>query len=124
MHSEDDPLVIEADEETPITDIDVSSYYPGLVVEERIAPSHLDADIFCGVFADLMRRRLEAKAKKQKEIAQGHEDQHQQRCMASCRIATRRSAIRRKARRSRINGQLILLRLIEEPDSDRGRAGY
>ena len=79
LHSEDDPLVIEADETHAITDIDVSSYYPGLVVEERIAPGHLDADIFCGVFADLMATRLEAKAKKQKEIAQGHEDCHQQR---------------------------------------------
>ena len=38
LHSEDEPLVIEADETNAITDIDVSSYYPGLVVEERIAP--------------------------------------------------------------------------------------
>ena len=51
LHSEDEPLVLEANETHAITDIDVSSYYPGLVVEERIAPGHLDADIFCGVFA-------------------------------------------------------------------------
>ena len=29
----------------------LGSYYPGLIVKERIAPGHLDADIFCDVFS-------------------------------------------------------------------------
>ena len=113
LHSEDDPLVIEADETHAITDIDVSSYYPGLVVEERIAPGHLDADIFCGVFAGLMATRLEAKAKKQKEIAQGMKVAINSGGYG--KLSDRYSPFRDppKGAAITINGQLILLRLIE-----------
>jgi hypothetical protein len=102
--------VIEADETHAITDIDVSSYYPGLVVEERIAPSHLDANIFCGVFADLMATRLEAKAKKQKEIAQGMKIAINSGGYG--KLSDRYSPFRDppKGAAITINGQLILLR--------------
>lgn len=113
LHSQDDPLVIEADETYAITDIDVSSYYPGLVVEERIAPSHLDAGIFCGVFADLMNTRLEAKAKRQTEIAQGMKVAINSGGYG--KLSDRYSPFRDppKGAAITINGQLILLRLIE-----------
>ena len=106
LHSEDNPLVIEADETHAVTDIDVSSYYPGLVVGERSPPATSTPDIFCGVFADLMAARLEAKAKKQKEIAQGMKSPSTAAATASCRIAIRHSAIPRRAQRLRSTGNL------------------
>jgi hypothetical protein len=101
LHSEDEPLVIEADETHALTDIDVSSYYPGLVVNERIAPSHLDADIFCDVFNGLMETRLQAKANKQKEVAQGMKIAINSGGYGKCPIHILRSVILQRALRSR-----------------------
>ena len=47
--SEDDPLVIDSNDEWGIIDIDVGSFYPGLIRLEQIAPSHLDKTIYLEV---------------------------------------------------------------------------
>ena len=113
LHSEDDPLILQEDATHALTDADVGSYYPGMIIEERIAPGHLDADIYCDVFARITERRLDAKAKKQKEIATGMKvainsggygklsDKYSPFCDPP------------KGAMVTINGQLILLRLIE-----------
>ena len=67
LHSEDEPLIIEADDENALTDIDVSSYYPGLVVKERLAPGHLNAAIFCAVFDGLMQRAWRRRRRSRKK---------------------------------------------------------
>ena len=46
LHSEDDPLILQEDATHALTDADVGSFYPGMIIEERIAPGHLDADIY------------------------------------------------------------------------------
>lgn len=114
LHSEDDPLVIDADDIHAITDIDVASYYPGLVIKERITPGHLDPDIYCGVFEGLMQARLKAKANKQKEIAQGMKVAINSGGYG--KLSDKYSPFRDppKGAQVTINGQLILLRLIEE----------
>ena len=119
LHSEDEQLIIEADDENALTDIDVSSYYPGLVVNERLAPDHLNADIFCAVVDGLMQRRLDAKAKKQKEIAQGMKIAIN---AMYGKLADRFSPFLDppKGVAVTINGQLILLKLIEELDRVEG----
>jgi len=91
-----------------------------LVVNERIAPAHLDADIFCDVFRSLMETRLDAKARAKKgepgakEIADG------------MKVAINSGGFGKltdpfspfrdppKGAQITINGQLIILRLIEE----------
>ena len=120
LHSEDEPLVIEANDEYALTDVDVSSYYPGLVVNERIAPGHLDPVIFCSVFNDLMETRLDAKARAkkgepgQKEIAQGMKVAINSGGYG--KLSDPFSPFRDppKGAAITINGQLILLKLIEE----------
>ena len=113
IHSEDGPLVIDATEEMPIKDIDFGSYYPGLIVKERIAPRHLDADLFCDVLEDMMRRRLEAKEKGHREVAQGLKISIN---AMYGKLADKYSPFRDppKGTKVTLNGELVLLKLIEQ----------
>ena len=126
LHSEDEPLLIEANDDYALTDIDVSSYYPGLVTNERIAPSHLDADLFCQVFNDLMETRLAAKARArkgepgQKEIAQGMKIAINSGGYGKLSDPFSHFRDPPKGAAITINGQLILLKLIEEMNAIEG----
>ena len=112
VHSEDDPLIIESTADHGIIDIDVGSFYPGLIRSEQIAPAHLDRDIYLSVYNDLTQRRLAAKKAGHKEVAQGLKiainavygklsDRYSKFCDPP------------KGAAVTINGQLILLKLIE-----------
>ena len=113
LHSEDDPLVIEANDDARDhrhRRIKLLSGSGGRGAHRARSPRR---DIFCGVFADLMATRLEAKAKKQKEIAQGMKIAINSGGYG--KLSDRYSPFRDppKGAAITINGQLILLRLIE-----------
>jgi hypothetical protein len=71
LHSEDDPLITESDDNNVIIDIDASSFYPLLIKHNRLAPAHLDKAIFCDVYNDLIQRRLQAKRAGNSNVANG-----------------------------------------------------
>ena len=63
--------VLEADDKHKIIDIDVSSYYPTLVVENNFIPKHLDNEVFSKVFSNIIKTRL--RSKKLKKESQFHD---------------------------------------------------
>lgn len=62
LHSIDSPAIYNETDDYYIIDADVASFYPRLMINERIKPSHLTDD-FINILSDLTDRRLEAKAK-------------------------------------------------------------
>lgn len=62
--------VLKADNDHKIIDIDVSSYYPTLVVENNFVPNHLDKETFTKVFSTIIKTRL--RSKKLKKESQFH----------------------------------------------------
>ena len=64
LHSRDKPEVFEQDADYFIIDADVASFYPNIILNDRIKPEHL-SNSFLDIFSDLTKQRLEAKRKKQ-----------------------------------------------------------
>lgn len=62
--------LLQEDNDHEIIDIDVSSYYPTLVVENKFVPKHLDQDTFVKVFSTIIKTRL--KSKKLKKESEFH----------------------------------------------------
>lgn len=54
------PGVYEADSEYYIIDLDVSSLYPSIAVENRLFPAHLGEN-FCDVYENILQQRIKAK---------------------------------------------------------------
>lgn len=71
LHSEDPPGRFEADDEWELLDADVASFYPRLILNRGIAPAHLSASAFQGVYSKLVDARLAAKAAGDVELANG-----------------------------------------------------
>lgn len=71
LHSEDSASVWVADEKFRILDFDVSSFYPALIINHRLAPQHLFKKAFLAAFEGLRDRRLQAKAAGDKALADG-----------------------------------------------------
>lgn len=63
--------ILEEDEKHLIVDIDVSSYYPTLVVNNEFVPQHLDSKTFIKVFSGIIDQRL--KSKKLKKESKFHD---------------------------------------------------
>lgn len=63
LHSVDAPGIYRASAECSIIDCDVSSYYPSLIINERLVPEHLGEDFLERAYVPMVRSRLEAKAK-------------------------------------------------------------
>jgi hypothetical protein len=62
LHGTCHPGVFKANEETAITLIDVSSYYPNLAYYNGMHPNHIPKEIFGGVIKMLYDQRMRAKA--------------------------------------------------------------
>ena len=72
LHSTEEKQIVESNEEYAILDIDVTSYYPAIVLNQGLYPPHIGSS-FLNVYRNLVERRLAAKrrAKELKiEIAQ------------------------------------------------------
>ena len=61
LHSVDTPAIYGETSDHYIIDADVASFYPNLMINEKIKPAHLTDD-FLVILQDLTKRRLEAKA--------------------------------------------------------------
>lgn len=70
LHSEDTPGIFKSDENYLIQDMDVSSYYPNLIINNELYPSHLGPD-FIKVLKRITNDRLEAKKSGDKVKADG-----------------------------------------------------
>lgn len=71
LHSVDKPGTWEADDNFRIIDFDAASFYPALMINERLIPSHLDPDKFIAAYETLRSRRLEAKSQGLKALSDG-----------------------------------------------------
>lgn len=69
LHTENKPMIFEADDEYEIIDWDVSSYYPAIIINNRQFPKHLGEEFLRG-YETMFNKRLELKplAKKDKKI--------------------------------------------------------
>ena len=71
LHTQDEPLIAESDADYIIRDIDAASYYPALFQMMRLAPRHLDCEVFLSVYDAVRRERLEAKRIGDKVVSDG-----------------------------------------------------
>jgi hypothetical protein len=112
LHSEDGPLITESDADQVIIDIDASSFYPLLIKQNQLAPGHLDQAVFCDVYSDLTRRRLQAKRDGNTKVANGLKVAIN---AVYGKFSDRYSVLLDppKGATVTLNGQFILLRLIE-----------
>lgn len=60
LHSVDTPGSFKSDGVTTIKDIDVTSYYPSIILNSRLAPRHI-GDVFLNVYGSIVAKRLAAK---------------------------------------------------------------
>jgi hypothetical protein len=69
LHTENKPMIFEADDEYEIIDWDVSSYYPAIIINNNQYPGHLGVEFLRG-YKTMFDKRLELKplAKKDKKI--------------------------------------------------------
>lgn len=70
VHSTEKEAAHYADEETLLLDVDVASYYPRIIINQKLFPSHLGA-IFLTVYNALVNKRLAAKKAGNKKISEG-----------------------------------------------------
>jgi hypothetical protein len=69
LHSSETRAVHYADEQNELWDIDVASYYPRIILTCRLFPEHLGT-AFLFVYKSIVERRLEAKARGEKQVAE------------------------------------------------------
>lgn len=69
LHTENKPMIFEANDEYEIIDWDVSSYYPAIIINNNQYPGHLGVEFLRG-YKTMFDKRLELKplAKKDKKI--------------------------------------------------------
>ena len=70
LHSEDAPGVFKSDDDYLIQDMDVASYYPNLIINNKFYPEHLGEE-FIRILKLITERRLEAKHSGRKTEADG-----------------------------------------------------
>lgn len=58
LHASVDSQIVRADNDYMILDVDVTSYYPSLAIENRLYPAHL-SEKFCDIYADMKKQRTE-----------------------------------------------------------------
>jgi DNA polymerase elongation subunit (family B) len=68
LHSTEHVVAHKADADTMLIDRDVASYYPSIILNQRLYPKHL-GQAFLKVYESIVKRRLEAKHKKNKIVA-------------------------------------------------------
>ena len=62
LHSTEKTSAYVSDEQTMLLDVDVESYYPSIILNQRLYPKHLGRP-FLTVYQDIVTRRLDAKHK-------------------------------------------------------------
>jgi hypothetical protein len=70
IHSNDKPLIISADGDYSLIDIDVASYYPNLIKSLKLKPNHMTST-FNHILEDMTNQRLDAKRNGQKIKSDG-----------------------------------------------------
>lgn len=68
IHSNEKSVAVYSNELTVVKDADVASYYPNTILRNRYTPEHL-GEVFLRVYQGIVTRRLEAKAKGDKNVA-------------------------------------------------------
>jgi hypothetical protein len=71
LHSSEKKQIVRSDEQTLLMDFDVNSFYPSIILNEKLYPFHLGIE-FLQVYQDLVTQRLAAKKRVgelKKEIA-------------------------------------------------------
>jgi hypothetical protein len=118
LHTVDKPGTFVATADTAIVDLDVTSYYPSLMISERVFPSQIGED-FLGDLAEIRTKRVEAKKAGDKATSEALKIVLN---ATFGKLNDNWSPIRsvRNAFRVTMNGQLFLLMLIEALHS----AGY
>lgn len=69
LHSSEESVCHESDDEHLLLDRDVTSYYPNIIIQNRLVPKHLGAD-FLKVYERIYARRIAAKRKGDKTVAE------------------------------------------------------
>lgn len=69
LHSSESEVSYKVDDETRIVDRDVASYYPAIILTQKLVPESLGSD-FLAVYDDIVQRRLKAKKTKDHVTAQ------------------------------------------------------
>jgi len=68
LHSQEKQMCHIADDNTVLSDHDVESYYPRIIINQRLYPSHL-GQAFLGVYTEIVDKRVSAKRSKDKSTA-------------------------------------------------------
>jgi hypothetical protein len=68
LHSTEKTICHLSNETTRLTDFDVTSYYPFLIMNQNLYPEHI-GPVFLDIFSTIVRRRIEAKVAGMKKIA-------------------------------------------------------
>lgn len=68
LHSQEKSMSVVSDEHNVMRNADFSSYYPFIIILQQLAPKHLGKK-FLTIYERIVRRRLEAKAKGNKLVA-------------------------------------------------------
>lgn len=68
LHSVDTPASYYADDEYEIIDIDVTSYYPNVILNGGFEPAHIGS-LFTEIYKDILNRRVKAKQEKDMVVA-------------------------------------------------------
>ncbi|MCE1254276.1 MAG: hypothetical protein LWX83_12105, partial [Anaerolineae bacterium] len=70
LHSRDEPAKFETSDQFLIRDADVASYYPSIMIKNKIKPAHLD-DNFIQILQKITQERMDAKRSGDKVKADG-----------------------------------------------------
>lgn len=112
IHSVDGPAIIESDDQHLIVDLDVASYYPSIIINERLYPRHM-GEGFIDDMRSLRDERLKAKRAGDKVVANALKIVIN---ATFGKLDDSYSPIRSvpDAKRVTINGQMFILMLIED----------
>lgn len=69
LHSIDPPGKFHSSEDGILTDADVTSYYPRIIINDRVCPAHLSIQIFIEIYEALTNLRVQAKAEVKKSLS-------------------------------------------------------
>jgi len=58
LHACVEPCTVEANEDYMILDLDVTSYYPSMIIANRLFPGHF-SEKFCDIFEDMKNQRIQ-----------------------------------------------------------------
>lgn len=68
LHSVDYPAILESCNEYQVVDVDVTSYYPALIIRDELHPGHL-TKIWTNILKDITELRIKAKREGKKGVA-------------------------------------------------------